>query len=153
MIPAGRRGRGSEHRGARRLASRLALRTPHPSPSCGRSILSAPPPRVSSCDLQQPRGMPFSGSPRILLSAEPKHIRPPIPAAARRQPDLTGWAESPAPSARNSPPRSVRWLRVHREGRRLGRGAKESQDPEITQARMCGIPNPVDWPGSQTPRR
>ena len=24
------------------------------------------------------------------------------------------------------------WLRVHREGRRQGRGAKESQDPEIT---------------------
>ena len=64
-------GQGVRARSARRLASRLTPWTPRPSPSCSGSILPAPPPRVSSRDLQQPRGMPFSGSPRILLSAEP----------------------------------------------------------------------------------
>lgn len=119
--------------GVRRPSSCFSPKAPSSSQSCGRSILSAPNPHIwATMTSSRLGGCLPPEAPTSCTLLNPQRVRPRVPAAAHRQPDLTGWSWITGPSARNSPPRSVWWLRVHREGRRQGRGAKESQDPEIT---------------------
>lgn len=125
MIPA--REKEDRVQGTARGVSRLSTHPAPPNHVAGASCLS-PTPTSQQPDLQQAEGMPASGSPNILHSAEPTTCQDTSPSCGTHTTlaDKLGWITGP--SARNSPPRSMWWLRVHREG---GGRAGEPKSPRI----------------------